>query len=314
MFGFGISSKAKRIIREEFFYDVSYMYQHIFKNLCQHGKMLGQNEYSVAIFYMMMMMNTLIDNQKDRDTKDMSRVKDFIDLHSSTILRILHQANSPESEIRNSLDEVNKNFNSLSINNDLNISSESDIKQAIQEKNVVNTAMTEDDSQYSGVNGDEINPFELSDTDMEKLMNWLNPFLSILGMANTAYPISFEPRQINFVRAIQLMGAIDYIGQSEGWSVEQLFIPFSEALKKDPFSYNAAEAFKIIGIISKYSYSEIISLQMMGARLFTTYHEIDKSKVDREAFKEIMWEAFKVDNEEISKLITPRIIDLSNQI
>jgi len=115
MFGFGIKSKAKRVIREEFFYDVSYMYEPLFKNLCEQGKMLGQNEYSVAIFYMMLMMNTLIENQKEflGEDKDLGDVDHFINTHTRTINRIIHQANSPESEIREMLSQINKEFESV---------------------------------------------------------------------------------------------------------------------------------------------------------------------------------------------------------
>ena len=65
MFGFGLKSKAKRVIKEEFFYEVSYMYGPLFNNFVQQGKMLGQNEYSIAIMYMTVMMNVLVENQTD---------------------------------------------------------------------------------------------------------------------------------------------------------------------------------------------------------------------------------------------------------
>ena len=62
MFGFGLKSKAKRVIREEFFYEVSYINKPTFNAIYQQGKMIGQNEYSIAIFYMFVMMNVLLEN------------------------------------------------------------------------------------------------------------------------------------------------------------------------------------------------------------------------------------------------------------
>ena len=109
MFGFGLKSKAKRVIREEFFYEVSYMYEPTFNAIYQQGKMLGQNEYSIAIFYMNVMMNVLIENNKEFGG-DLSEIEHFISKHTSNINRILHQANSPESEIREMLGQINKEF------------------------------------------------------------------------------------------------------------------------------------------------------------------------------------------------------------
>jgi len=112
MFGFGLKSKAKRVIREEFFYEVSYMYEPTFNAIYQQGKMLGQNEYSIAIFYMNVMMNVLIENKKEFGG-DLNEVEHFISKHTSNINRILHQANSPESEIRDMLDQINKEFDKV---------------------------------------------------------------------------------------------------------------------------------------------------------------------------------------------------------
>jgi len=112
MFGFGLKSKAKRVIREEFFYEVSYMYEPTFNAIYQQGKMLGQNEYSIAIFYMNVMMNVLIENKKEFGG-DLNEVEHFISKHTSNINRIIHQANSPESEIRKMLDQINKEFDKI---------------------------------------------------------------------------------------------------------------------------------------------------------------------------------------------------------
>ena len=44
MFGFGLKSKAKRVIREEFFYEVSYMYEPTFNAIYQQGKIKCRNK------------------------------------------------------------------------------------------------------------------------------------------------------------------------------------------------------------------------------------------------------------------------------
>ena len=128
MFGFGLKSKAKRVIREEFFYDISYMNEPTFNAIYQQGKMIGQNEYSIAIFYMLVMMNVLVENinsysggkyyQEDRTglsddellKGNLNEAEEFIKKHTANMNRILHQANSPESEIRTMLDEVTQNL------------------------------------------------------------------------------------------------------------------------------------------------------------------------------------------------------------
>jgi len=112
MFGFGLKSKAKRVIREEFFYEVSYMHEPTFNAIYQQGRMLGQNEYSIAIFYMNVMMNFLIENNKEFGG-DLNEVENFISKHTSNINRILHLANSRESEIREMLDQINKEFDKI---------------------------------------------------------------------------------------------------------------------------------------------------------------------------------------------------------
>ena len=88
------------------------MYEPTFNAIYQQGKMLGQNEYSIAIFYMNVMMNVLIENKKEFGG-DLNEVEHFISKHTSNINRIIHQANSPESEIRKMLDQINKEFDKI---------------------------------------------------------------------------------------------------------------------------------------------------------------------------------------------------------
>ena len=109
MFGFGLKSKAKRVIREEFFYEVSYINEPTFNAIYQQGKMIGQNEYSIAIFYMFVMMNVLLENinsyyggkhfSVDRSSLpddellkgNLIETEEFIKKHTANLNRIIHQ-------------------------------------------------------------------------------------------------------------------------------------------------------------------------------------------------------------------------------
>jgi hypothetical protein len=126
MLGFGLKSKAKKIIREEFFYKVSQKNKSTFNSLCQYGDRQGHNEYSVAIFFIFEMMNLLMENISsyqdynffsedrsrmyifDRIRGNYNEAESFIRFHSSNLNRIIYQANSPESEINSMMDEINQ--------------------------------------------------------------------------------------------------------------------------------------------------------------------------------------------------------------
>ena len=108
MFGFGLKAKVERVIEDDFNYLVSDIQRLTFNGLVSQGKAMDQNEYSISIFYMMIMMNSLADPMKghERDEKGQKDVEDFIQLHSQNILKVIHLANSPESEIKEMLNEV----------------------------------------------------------------------------------------------------------------------------------------------------------------------------------------------------------------
>jgi hypothetical protein len=117
MFGFGLKSKVKRIIREEFSYDIHSIYEPVFDNFCENQKTFGLNEYSIAIGYMVIMMNLLIENAKgslaELGEADLSIADRFIKEHTIHINRIIHYSNIPKEYSGNILEEVNNNFNSL---------------------------------------------------------------------------------------------------------------------------------------------------------------------------------------------------------
>ena len=254
MFGFGLKSKAKRIIREVFFYEVSYMYEPLLNNICQQGKMFGQNEYSIAIYYMTVIMNALVEDQKDLPG-DLNEVDQFIKKYTSNINRIIHQANSPEADIRNMLEEVNNNFKS--------IQGKSEDKDTLKGSNF-KEIHEEDDSN---------NPFEIGDENMSKLLNTMQPFSVCIQLSEPFFLSEIETKnlkitklQISIIRAFQLLGALDYVGQSEGWTMEQLIVPFMVIVKEEPFKIDQ-EAAKILGLIGNPP-PEIIQMQINGAHLF----------------------------------------------
>ena len=110
VFGFGLKAKIERVIEDDFNYLVSDIQRPTFNALVSEGKAMDQNEYSIAIFYMMIMMNSLADPMEgyERDEKGQKEAVDFIKLHSQNILRVIHLANSPESDIKEMLDDVLK--------------------------------------------------------------------------------------------------------------------------------------------------------------------------------------------------------------
>lgn len=112
MFGFGLKSKTENVLLDHFNYPVSDMKRHIFNALVKEGKSMGQNEYSIAIFYMMMNMNILakpddeMDIEYKRTDSEQKEINDFIDRNGKIIGQIMHLANSPEADIREMLKEI----------------------------------------------------------------------------------------------------------------------------------------------------------------------------------------------------------------
>jgi len=120
MFGFSLKEKSEKIIQELFSYSVAPIHAPVFNNILHHAKTTGQNEYSVAFYYMMVMMNTLvtpseaeeiagINPNASRDDSQQEEINNFIKTHASTITNNIHLANTPEREIKQMLDEVLSN-------------------------------------------------------------------------------------------------------------------------------------------------------------------------------------------------------------
>ena len=116
MFGLSLKEKAEAVINNEFHYVVSDIQRQTFSMLVSQGKSMQQNEYSIAIMYMLMIMNMLvqpfetedgaIDPMEGKTKKEKKDTEDFIQNHADSIMRIMHLANSPEKDIKDNLQEV----------------------------------------------------------------------------------------------------------------------------------------------------------------------------------------------------------------
>ena len=87
MFGFGLKSKTEKVLLDHFSYPVSNLKRHVFNALVKQGKSMGQNEYSIAIYYMMINMNTLVepwdDSEYENSESEQKEINDFIERNGS---------------------------------------------------------------------------------------------------------------------------------------------------------------------------------------------------------------------------------------
>ena len=103
--------KTEKVLEKEFSYDVPEFQRPFLIGIAASGASVNQNEYSVAIFYMMVMMNLLAEpplGSPERTDEEKKQNKKFIKEHSKNILRIMHKANSPVSDIEELLNEIHK--------------------------------------------------------------------------------------------------------------------------------------------------------------------------------------------------------------
>ena len=299
MFGFGLKSKAKRIIRNHFAYEVSYIGEATFNLIYRQGVLLNQNEFSIAIQYMLVMMNLLVENYlNNTDISDSKEVEDFIQKHTSNINRIIHLANSPEADIRNLIDEVTNRFQSA-------------IPQETQDfedlgkskKDVSSLSIDEDGEGTYGhyFNEDDVledNPFAIGDIERDELLKKMKSFSIDVLQPTKLYIENCSSDELMVISAIQLFGALDYEGQQKGWTLEQLMEPFSAILKDEPFNKEIGEAFKLLRLFRTTDRTlEIIQLQVVGAGVFGEF-------TDTKVSNELSVIAEK-NRESLTKLMTP---------
>lgn len=301
MFGFGLKAKAKRVIREEFFYEVTYMYEPLFNNLYQQGKMLGQNEYSIAIYYMTVMMNVLVDNQKEYQG-DLQETEQFIKKHTSNINRIIHQANSPEADIRNLVKEVNNN---LAL-----------IKKKPSQK-TENTLHNETnlDNEFE----DSTNPFALEEEDRLWLLKEMRPLIMTIRASKATLLLEINKQknnisetEISYIRCFQLFGALDYSAQEKNWSPEQILEPLFALAQEEPFNLDMTNIGKIIGFMSNEknlkNFPEIIALQINGSKINNKASRYPLRISGEGPFSDSMIEIGNENALEVSKLISDKLL------
>jgi hypothetical protein len=201
MFGFGLKAKTERVLSDIFFYSVAPSMRPVFNGLVSQGKSMGQNEFSIAFYYMMIMMNSLIepfevegmmiDSFNDKTDKEKETVKTFIKDHSDRILKNLHHANSPESDIKEMLQPILEKVGLA----------ESETLPEEHEEDSVSQEGSEDDGKLS------------------KLMEFLEIYKSILLMHLTFIDVCegtkyLSDYQKKFVLGLQYLGVADFLGQT----------------------------------------------------------------------------------------------------
>ena len=347
MFGFGLKSKAKRVIREEFFYEVSYINEPTFNAIYQQGKMIGQNEYSIAIFYMFVMMNVLLENinsyyggkhfSVDRSSLpddellkgNLIETEEFIKKHTANLNRIIHQANSPESEIRTMHKEISEKLSQHKRNELTRFLSKKTIWENSEIENEVRRLKKEHEISFpeavrseganellakgnlakkliqakyeemlrdlsfaeiirkldvretneikspdiETVSMAEDNKLALSDDLRSQLFERIMPFSACIMMSQVFIMSEIEDRNLNIteieigiIRSLQLLGALDYIGQGENIDTDQLIEPFMSIVKDEPYKIGMDISSKILNMMSNPT-TDIINVQINGAKL-----------------------------------------------
>jgi len=386
MFGFGLKSKAKRVIREEFFYEVSYINEPTFNAIYQQGKMIGQNEYSIAIFYMFVMMNVLLENinsyyggkhfSVDRSSLpddellkgNLIETEEFIKKHTANLNRIIHQANSPESEIRTMHKEISEKLSQYKRNKLTRFLSkkttwenseiENEVRRLKKEHEISGSEAVRSEGVYEllakgnlakkliqakyeemlrdlsfaeiirkldvgetneiknpdieTVSMAEDNKLALSDDLRSQLFERIMPFSACIMMSQVFIMSEIEDKNLNIteieigiIRSLQLLGALDYIGQGENIDTDQLIEPFISIVKDEPYKIGMDISSKILNMMSNPT-TDIINVQINGAKLLEKVFDlIPKGK---EKFSSGMITIARENASELTNLISQPLI------
>ncbi|MBT3993664.1 MAG: hypothetical protein HOF02_06400 [Gammaproteobacteria bacterium] len=296
MFGFGLKSKTENVLLDHFNYPVSDMKRHIFNALVKEGKSMGQNEYSIAIFYMMMNMNILakpdeeMDIEYKRTDSEQKEINDFIDRNGKIIGQIMHLANSPETDIREMLKEIVKKSG-----------------MAKPDNRPVDDSDIENKSESDEADSDETE----SDKDMDALMRVSDFYKQMVtvGMTLVPKPKEISEYQHKFMLSLQLMGCIDFIAQSN--NIDQapvmaaLVIRLTDDLDELPlFGWNQKQAASVFHqLLEIESEPWAIQILISGAKAF---EEMFPSEEDSETKRPLAW-ADIFEDEEILKQVAANV-------
>jgi len=307
MFGFGLKSKTENVLLDHFNYPVSDMKRPVFNALVKRGKSMGQNEYSIAIFYMMMNMNSLaepklfddeeMNKEYARTESEKKEVNDFIWRNGKIIGQIMHLANSPESDIEEMLQEIIVKSGMAKPDN----RPVEEVKNHEGLSNYAQEALEESEE------SDEAE----SDKDMDALMRGSDFYKQMVtvGMTLMPKPEGISEYQLKFILSLQLMGCLDYIAQSK--NIDQvavmaaLVIRLTDDLDELPlFGWNQKKAASVFHQLLEIQVEPwAIQIIISGAKAF---EEMFPSEEDRETMREFAW-ADIFEDEEILEQVAANV-------
>jgi hypothetical protein len=221
MFGFSFADRVKKIILQEFGYQLHGGVLHTLGSICDEAKATGANEYSAAIMTMFVAMNSLGVDPGDE------RVEAFLKEHTLNVLRVMHRANQPES----------------------------DIKEMVVEILAKHGLVDRDDAEFMASDNEEDRD-ELAD----KLIQVGNAFIGSLSIYDKMFSHNARglvaDNQIQFVYFMQLWGAIDFLMQSEESDDTMTFMTVMSVLPvgadgNDLFHWEASQVGQAISQVEK---------------------------------------------------------------
>ena len=243
MFGFGLKSKTEKVLLDHFSYPVSNLKRHVFNALVKQGKSMGQNEYSIAIYYMMINMNTLVepwdDSEYENSESEQKEINDFIDRNGKIIGQIMHLANSPEADIREMLKEIVMKSGMAEPDNRPveEVKNREELSKHSKER--TEESDEDDDENLDVQDGEDDKGMEFLRKMADAYVGNLKIFIS-LAPKNTG---TLSDYQIKFIFALQLLGAIDYCGQLRNLGEDKCSpIYLVKLLDKELFDWNPSEA------------------------------------------------------------------------
>ena len=301
MFGFGLKSKTEKVLLDHFSYPVSNLKRHVFNALVKQGKSMGQNEYSIAIYYMMINMNTLVepwdDSEYENSESEQKEINDFIERNGRIIGQIMHLANSPESDIEETLQEIIVKSGMAKPDN----RPVEEVKNHEGLSNYAQEALEESEE------SDEAE----SDKDMDALMRGSDFYKQMVtvGMTLMPKPEGISEYQLKFILSLQLMGCLDYIAQSK--NIDQvavmaaLVIRLTDDLDELPlFGWNQKKAASVFHQLLEIQVEPwAIQIIISGAKAF---EEMFPSEEDRETMREFAW-ADIFEDEEILEQVAANV-------
>ena len=228
----------------------------------------------------------------------------FIKKHTSNINRIIHQANSPEADIRNLVNEVNNNF--------------ALVKKKSSQR-IENTLHNEVDLENEFE--DPTSPFALEDEDRSWLLREMRPLIMTIRASKRTLFLEINKQknnisetEISYIRCFQLFGALDYSAQEKNWSPERTLEPFFALAQEEPFNLDMTNIGKIIGFMSNErnlkNFPEIIELQINGAKINNKASRYPLRISGEGPFSDSMIEIGNENALEVSKLISDKLLTI----